>query len=172
MKDHAYTALLILDVQKDLFRSQTKVFREADLLSNLNTLIGKARAANVPVLFVQHCAETYLIRGSEGWELHPELNFTESDTFIHKNHISAFEETPLQDELKKRNIRRVIIGGLATQWCVQTACQDAKKLGYEVVLASDGHSNDDKNAEAIIQDWNQQLSAQGIVVIPTHEIRF
>jgi nicotinamidase/pyrazinamidase len=66
---------------------------------------------------------------------------------------SAFQNTSLQRHLRAIGIRRLFIGGLATDYCVLNTVKDARALGYEVCLLTDGiravnvHPDDGRNAE-------------------------
>jgi nicotinamidase-related amidase len=60
---------------------------------------------------------------------------------VHKQHGKAFEDTPLHAELTGREIGRVILTGLVMHGCVKATCLGGLELGYEVVLAEDGHSS-------------------------------
>jgi nicotinamidase-related amidase len=81
---------------------------------------------------------------------------------IRKRHGSAFEQTPLKAQLDARGVTGLVVTGLVTQGCVRATSLDAKKLGYRVILASDGHSNYHKQAARLIQEWNQKLNEAGV----------
>lgn len=55
-----------------------------------------------------------------------------------KDVYSAFEDTPLHELLQRNHVRRLFIGGLATDYCVIYSVRDARRLGYEVCLLLDG----------------------------------
>ena len=74
---------------------------------------------------------------------------------IHKLHGNAFERTNLKDILEFKGIKGVVITGLVTQGCVRATCIGANSLGYRVILVEDGHSNYSKDADKIIEEWNQ-----------------
>ena len=59
------TALLIIDVQMGMYEESNPVYRGEALLETIGGLIAQARAADVPVIYVQH-------DGSEGHPLHPD----------------------------------------------------------------------------------------------------
>ena len=67
---------------------------------------------------------------------------------------SAFHETPLHRHLQALGVRRVFVGGLATDYCVLNSVKDARKLGYDVFLLTDAiravnvRPADGKEAEA------------------------
>lgn len=50
---------------------------------------------------------------------------------------SAFQDTPLRRHLQALGIRRIFVGGLATDYCVLNSVKDARALGYDVFLLTD-----------------------------------
>jgi nicotinamidase-related amidase len=50
---------------------------------------------------------------------------------------SSFDETDLAQRLSKRGVRRVFVGGLATDYCVKNTVLDAIKEGFQAVLLRD-----------------------------------
>ena len=58
------TALLIVDVQRGLFRRPTPVYRADELLANINMLVDRAHRAAAPVFYVQHSGKTLLPIGT------------------------------------------------------------------------------------------------------------
>lgn len=79
---------------------------------------------------------------------------------------SAFEGTALQRHLKALDVRRLFIGGLATDYCVLHTVEDAIRLGYEVMLLFDGvravdvEAGDGRRAE----ERMLQLGAQSLTL--------
>ena len=53
------------------------------MIANIATLVGRARAEDVPVLWLQH-SDDALPRGSEGWEYVPELERLDTEPLVHK----------------------------------------------------------------------------------------
>ena len=58
-------------------------------------------------------------------------------TTSEKDAYSGFDGTDLGDRLRAQNVRRVFVGGLATDYCVLNTVRDARRLGFEVVLLED-----------------------------------
>jgi nicotinamidase-related amidase len=168
---HAPMALLVIDVQKGLFKKSTPIYEADQLLGNINTLIRRAERAGAPVLYIQH-ANKMLVEGTDDWELHPELERLGTGVAIHKRHGNAFQDTNLREELESRGIRRVVITGLVTHGCVKATCIGAKSQGYEVVLVKDGHSSYSKQAAKLIAEWNEKLSEGTVELGATEEIAF
>jgi nicotinamidase-related amidase len=156
------TALLIIDVQRDLFEKSTPVYQGDLVLKNINALVDRAHVAGVPVFYVQHSTKTTLIEGSSGWQLHPALKPRKTDHFIRKHHGNAFEDTRLKGDLDTLRVSRVVVVGLITDGCVQATCKGAHALGYHVTLVEDAHSTNSAGGEQVIDKWNTKLS-RGIV---------
>ena len=165
-------ALLVIDVQKELFAKSTPIFQADRLLKNINALVARAHQAGAPVFYVQHCAERFLVKGSEGWELHPQMCPTTADGSIYKKKGSALEGTVLGQEMEKKNVGHVVIAGLVTHGCVKTTSLDALRLGYQVTLVSDGHSSYSKQAAEMIEQWNNRLQKAGARLRTTAEFDF
>jgi nicotinamidase/pyrazinamidase len=54
-----------------------------------------------------------------------------------KDAYSGFEGTDLDARLRAQAVRRVFVGGLATDYCVLNTVRDARRLGYEACLLAD-----------------------------------
>lgn len=166
------TALLVIDVQSELFKKSTPIYQAVKLLQNINMLIDRARHAGVPVIFVQHSSEKYLVKGSEGWQLHPDLLLAPEDPVIHKHHPNAFEDTNLRKELEQRKVNTLVLTGMVTHGCVRATCLGALEKGYSVVLVSDAHSSYSKDAPQLIEKWNEELCKRGAEVITAQSVKF
>ena len=165
-------ALLVIDVQQGLFTRSTPIYQAEQLLHNINTLVNRAHRSGAPVVYIQHANQSLLVEGSQDWQLHPQIQPTAADLRIRKRHGSAFQDTQLGQELTARGVRRLVVTGLVTHGCVKATCLDAKRLGYNVVLASDGHSNYSKQALKMIEKWHRKLADAGVTLLPAREIDF
>lgn len=154
------TALLVIDVQNEMFDESNPVYKSERLLENLQALITKARSAEIPVVFVQH-NDGGLVNGTHDWEIHPSVSPQEGDLVIQKWTPDSFHETNLQDELKTKGIENLVITGNQTEMCVDTTCRRAYSLGYDVTLVKDAHGtwdSDSLSAKQIIGHHNEVLS--------------
>ncbi|MEJ5312496.1 MAG: isochorismatase family protein [Anaerolineae bacterium] len=165
-------ALLVIDVQQGLFEKSTPIYKADELLENINTLIGRAHASDVPVFYIQHSDARNLVKGSAGWQLHAQLQSQPKDYIIHKQHGNAFEDTPLGETLRSLHVDTVVVTGLVTHGCVKATCIGAQEAGFNVILVQDGHSSFSKDAADLIEKWNEQLSARQVAVRPAAEITF
>jgi len=160
------TALVVIDVQVGLF-TKKPIYKENELLENINHLTNSARSADIPIIWIQHANEEVLLKGTESYNIHPELSPQDSDLFFHKTVTSAFEETDLHQVLQSKGIKQLVISGTLTNACVKGNCKAAKKLGYSVILAKDAHSmwSDEKTGKEKIDKHNKKLVDDGIVTL-------
>jgi nicotinamidase-related amidase len=171
------TALLVIDLQVGNFEDAAPVYGGSDLLAKISRLIARARAAGVPVVYVQHCGPENAIdqSGTPGWEIHPAIAPEESDVVVQKSRPDAFQGTNLQRELESRGIERLIITGIQTEYCVDTTCRRAYSLGYDVTLVEDAHSTWDTDlltAPQIIAHHNDVLGGWFTELKEASEIEF
>ena len=170
------SALMVIDVQREVVPRALNV---EQVVSNINSLIGKARESGTPVIWVQH-SDDYLIKESEGWEFVPELKPAPGDIRIYKTHASSFEETDLNEELANLGTKHLIITGAQTDFCVNATSNAAVELGFDVTLVSDAHTTEDtpsSTAAELIAEKNAQFEAlsrgdQKIEVLPEEAISF
>ena len=156
------SALLIIDVQLGMFQNDAPVHKGEDLLSTIGGLIARARAAEIPVIYIQHSGGHghRLEPGTPGWPIHPAIAPDDGESVVHKQYPDSFRETNLQEELRARGIGRLVIAGIQTEYCVDTTCRRASSLGYDVTLVEDAHSTwgtDHLRASQIIDHHNQVL---------------
>ena len=100
LENRPRTALLVIDVQNGVVGS---AFERDRVIANIQTLVDKARAEHVPVLWVQH-SDDGLPRGSEGWEYVPELKRLDTEPLVHKTYGDSFEATDLEELLAERSV--------------------------------------------------------------------
>ncbi len=169
-------ALLLIDIQQGMFGPDEICHEPERLLINATSLLSRARAAGVPVFHVQHCeTEGSFAPKTAGWHIRPEVAPRDGEPVTEKWACSSFYNTGLDERLRAAGIGRLVIAGLQTDFCIDTACRVAQSLGYTVTLVGDAHSTMDNGvlkAEQIIRHHNRVLS--GIVerVAPAAEIAF
>jgi nicotinamidase-related amidase len=174
-------ALSIIDVQVGIIEG-FHAYRGREVLEQINKLLAKARASNIPIIYVQHDGEKGhpLEVGSEGWQIHPEIKPHQEDLIIRKRASDSFFETSLQRELEARGIKHLIVTGCMTEYCVDTTSRRAISIGYDVTLVSDAHTTIDNKlltAAQIIAHHNALLDgfaagSHAITVKPADEVIF
>jgi nicotinamidase-related amidase len=171
------TAVLVVDTQNDMLTGETPVYQAEEVVARIQSLLERARAANIPVLYVQHAeAEgAPLEPNTVGWQIHANITPHEGETIIHKRRPDSFQDTPLQQELEARGIGTLVIAGLQTEMCIDTTCRRAYGLGYKVILAADAHSTWDNgiiSAPQIIAHHNTTLGGFFTTPRNTDDITF
>ncbi len=139
LSDRPNTALVVIDVQNGVVGG---AHERDQVVANISTLVGKARADGVPVVWVQHSGEN-LEQGSEAWQLVPELDRQESEPLVHKTFADSFEDTDLEDVLAKAGIGRLFVSGAQTDECIRSTIHGAFVRGYDVTLVGDAHTTED-----------------------------
>ncbi|MCB0215189.1 MAG: isochorismatase family protein [Chloroflexi bacterium] len=130
--------LLVVDVQAGVVRDAWDVPR---VVANLARLVERARAAGLPVIWVQH-ADEELIHGSPDWQWVPELVPAAGELRIDKQHNSAFEQTALEEALAELGASRIVLAGAATNWCIRATAHGALDRGYDLTLIEDAHTTE------------------------------
>ncbi|MCQ3973615.1 MAG: cysteine hydrolase [Anaerolineae bacterium] len=141
-----------------MFTQGEAVFGAEALLRKMSYLIAKARAARAPVIYV---------RNNGGFNdpdlyIHPAVSPIAGEAIIQKHTPDAFFETGLRWELELRQVKRLIIMGLQTEFCIDATSHRAFALGYELILVKDGHSTFDtpeQSAVEIIARYNREWGA-------------
>ena len=145
-------ALIVVDVQNDFCPGGTLAVPHGDdVIEPLNQLIDEFLERGAPVYksrdwhtpTTKHFAAyggtwpVHCVQNTEGAEFHPELRDDPRITVISKglgdtDCYSAFDETDLATQLHRQNVEEVVVGGLATDYCVKNTVLDALKNGFKV----------------------------------------
>ncbi len=167
-------ALLVADIQNDFLPGGALgVVHGDEVLPVLIRYMSSFSQRGLPVFVSRdwhppnHCSfreqggiwPTHCVAGSKGAEFHPDFRLPPSAIIISKatdpgkEAYSAFEGTDLDKRLREAGVRRLFIGGLATDYCGLNTVRDAVQHGYAVVLLVDGiravnlHPDDGRKAE-------------------------
>ena len=133
-------ALLIIDMQQALCEGDGAAWQTDVVIERINALAARARAAGVPVIWVQHESADELPLHSRGWQLADGLEHRTDDHRVRKTTPDSFLRTDLQALLGRLQIQRLIICGMHTEFCVDTTTRRALALGYPVTLVADAHT--------------------------------
>lgn len=151
-------ALLIVDVQNDFLPGGSLAVRRGDeVVPVLNRYVRAFEAHGLPLYATRdwhperHCSfhaqggpwPPHCMAGTRGAEFAAQLSLPPSAVIIskattpEKDAYSGFQDTDLDQRLRAAAVRRLFIGGLATDYCVLNTVRDALRLGYEVFLLTD-----------------------------------
>ena len=148
--DKCDTALLLIDVINDL------AFPEADgmlpaartMATRLLKLKKRVRRAGIPAIYVndnfgkwksdfrrtiEHCLESK----SKGREIVKVLRPADDDYFVLKPKHSGFFSSTLETLLRYLGAERLILGGIAGNFCVLFTANDAYMRDYELLIPED-----------------------------------
>lgn len=158
------SALLIVDLQRDFCAGGALAVPDADaIVEGINRLADAAVREGRPVYASRdwHPADSphfarnggrwpdHCIQDTEGARFHPGLRLPASALIVSKGDSSrdphgydAFEGrlsdgSPLADDLRRRGVRRVVVVGLATDYCVKNSVWGARRAGFEVTVVTD-----------------------------------
>ena len=142
LRDRPNTALLVVDVQNGVVAESAN---RDSVIANINSLVDRARAEGVPVVWVQH-NDDGLPRGSEEWEYVPELVRRDEEPLVHKSYGDSFEDTNLESLLAQLAVGRLVVTGAQTDACIRSTLHGAFVRGYDVTLVGDAHATEDLTA--------------------------
>ena len=138
-------ALLIIDVQVGAPNDPPRLHLDR-VIERINRLAHATRESGGVVIFIQHDGPPghRLEPHTPGWALMPTLERHPVDVIVRKTASDAFYETGLDDMLKREGAKQLLVTGVASEMCVDTTIRAAASRGYQVVVASDGHTTRDK----------------------------
>ena len=142
LENRPNTALLVVDVQNGVVAGAHE--RDA-VVANVGSLVEKARREQVPVVWVQHSDEG-LARGSDAWQIVPELTPGDAERLVEKSFADGFEDTTLETVLSGLDVGRLVVVGAQTDECIRSTLHGALVRGYDATLVSDAHTTEDLTA--------------------------
>ena len=148
------TALVLIDLQNSTVARQLAPYPSADVVRNSVRIADALRSKAGSVIFVRVSLTEILrlpvdapfSRGNtpppaNASELVPEAAVQPADLVITKRQWGAFYGTDLEQQLRRRNIRTIILGGIATNFGVESTARAAFDRGYQLVFAEDAMSS-------------------------------
>jgi len=145
--DRPNTALLVIDMQNDVVGG---AYETARVVANINSLITKARAEGVPVVWVQH-ADEGLVADTDGWKIVADLVPGDGEALVHKNYGDSFAATDLESILASADLGRLVVTGAQTDACIRSTLHGALTRGYDVTLVGDAHTTED------MREWGSPI---------------
>jgi nicotinamidase-related amidase len=136
--------LLVIDVQQAMFGA-AEPYEGRAVVARIAALIARARAAKVPVFYVQHDggAGDEFDKNGSGFPLLSEIAPEPGDSVTVKKRCSAFYDTALDASLRAAGVDFLVVCGMQTEYCVDTTVRSAFERGYRVTVACDAHTTFD-----------------------------
>jgi nicotinamidase/pyrazinamidase len=151
-------ALIIVDIQNDFLTGGSLAVPDGDaVIPVINAWILRFRAAGLPIVATRdwhpadHCSfrdqggpwPPHCVVGTKGAEffrglvLPPDALIHSKATRRDKEAYSSFEDADFGSQLRQMGIARLLVGGLAADYCVRATVLDGLKEGFRVVLLVD-----------------------------------
>lgn len=152
-------ALLVVDTQNDFMPGGALGVDGGDeIVPLVNRLVRQFHDAGLPIVFSRdwhpeaHCSfeeqggpwPPHCVQGSIGAEFFPAIHIPEDAIIVSKasraeeEAYSAFQGTDLAELLNRKGVSRLLIVGLATDYCVLASARDALKKGFEIIVLEEG----------------------------------
>lgn len=151
--DPKTTALVLIDLQKAIVASPLQPRSSADVVGASRALADRFRAAGAPVVLVHVTwAKDYRdwpttpvdqpVARPEGGMPDDADHFVDGllhdgDLVVTKRNWGAFHGTDLDLQLRRRGIKTIVLGGIATNFGVESTARNAYELNYALVIAED-----------------------------------
>jgi nicotinamidase-related amidase len=138
-------AFLVVDLQRGVL-ADDGTWDPEGVVTRTAGLVDRARAADVPVVWVQHNSDE-LQSGSEVWQLAEGLEPAVEEPVVQKRYGDSFEDTDLTEVLAGLGVEHLVVAGAQTDACIRSTIHGAVTRGYDVTLVSDCHTTGELPAE-------------------------
>jgi nicotinamidase/pyrazinamidase len=184
-KPDRQTALIVVDVQNDFCPGGALAVPEGDrVVPILNRYIRSFLKNGMPVYATRdwhppdHCSfkpqggtwPVHCVQDTAGSRFHPQLALPKEAAIISKatdlreDAYSGFQGTDLAQRLKSQGIRKILVGGLATDYCVKSTVLDGLKAGFIVYFLPDA------SRAVNVNPGDGQKAVQEMLAAGAHEL--
>lgn len=153
--DPKSTALVLIDLQHGIVGRPLAPHSAADVIARAAQLAAALRAKGGTVAYVRvdvaqvlHLPVDAPTRDPSAppppaiaSEIVPESGYQPTDLLITKRQWGAFYGTELDQQLRRRRIRTIVLGGVATNFGVESTARAAFDRGYELIFVDDAMSS-------------------------------
>jgi len=184
------SCLIVVDVQRDFMPGGALPVPQGDIIIDpLNRLIELFSSKGLSIVFTRdwhprdhisfsdrggpwppHC-----VMNTSGAEFHPNLRAPHNVIIISKGTerdkeaYSGFQGTNLHDILLEKGIKRLFIGGVATEYCVKSTVLDALEIGFETIVVEEAIKGIRREDEIRAKE---EMIDSGAILASINEIRF
>ncbi|MGO4619675.1 isochorismatase family protein [Ensifer sp. 2YAB10] len=136
-------ALLLVDVQRAFISGPEAVPGHFDLQRAVGILLRQARAAGVPVIFLQNDGPEGAPDEpkTDGWELF--FPAEAGEAVVRKRKDDGFDGTDLEELLRAGKVETIAICGMLSEMCLAATARSAMAKDFTVILANDAHATYD-----------------------------
>jgi nicotinamidase-related amidase len=147
----ATTAVVLIDLQQAVVAREVAPHSAADVVARAAALADRFRQAGSLIVFVRVDLANFIRPNADipfgdpnspppppnASELVEALRREPTDLVVTKRSWDAFVGTDLERQLRERNIRTIVLGGISTNIGVESTARTAAALGFDVVLVED-----------------------------------
>jgi|SRR5450432_344977 len=153
--DPKSTALVLIDLQNGIVGRTLAPHSASDVVARAGQLAAALRANGGTVVYVRVDVADVLrlpvdapmrdpnapppLPGAS--QLVAESGYQAGDLLITKRQWGAFYGTELDQQLRRRKVQTIILGGIATNFGVESTARDAFDRGYELIFVEDAMSS-------------------------------
>ena len=152
------TALVVVDIQNDFCPGGAlAVTNGDDVIQPANRLIGHFRRHGAPLFYTRdwhpanHCSfkdcggpwPAHCVQGTPGAAFHGDLEVPDDAVILNKawrpdsEDFSGKSSSELFPRLAQAAVRRIVLVGLATEYCIKATAHEARAEGFEVIVITD-----------------------------------
>jgi nicotinamidase-related amidase len=163
------TALLLMDLQAGILAMLPEGADARGLLSNAAKAIATARSNGIPVIYVvvgfrQGAPEVSMNNKSFGasrekfaatdmnafMQVHPDIAPADGEITVTKRRVSAFTGSDLEVILRAKDIKHLVLGGVATSGCVLSTVREAADKDYRLTILADCCADGDQQVHEML----------------------
>jgi nicotinamidase-related amidase len=153
--DAKTTALVLIDLQNAIVSRDTAPYAARDVVARSAKLAEAVRGVGGTVVYVHVLLGEFAVSQNvdkarpqpatplppSASEIAPEAGMREGDVLIAKRQWGAFYATNMDQALRRRGVKTIVIGGIATNMGVESTARSAHEHGYDLVFAEDAMSS-------------------------------
>ena len=153
--DPKTTALVLIDLQNGIIGRNTFPYSTTEVQAHSAQLAAALRAKGGTAVYVRVDVDDILFLPADApgrdpnapkppasaSELSPDCGYQQGDVLITKRQWGAFYDTGLDQQLRRRRVRTILLGGIATNIGVESTARAAFDMGYELIFVEDAMSS-------------------------------
>ncbi|NCC08417.1 MAG: cysteine hydrolase [Clostridia bacterium] len=150
--------LLIVDAQTKIVTRELYDYER--FVENVQRLIFTARENGVEVVYIRHDDGTELTKGVDGFEIFKAFAPQPNEKIFDKTVNSAFKSSGLNEYLRSKNEKTVMIAGLQTDYCIDATIKCGFEHNFEMLVPAHCNTtldNEHMTAEQSYKYYNEKM---------------
>jgi nicotinamidase-related amidase len=136
------TALLLVDIQNDYFpNGKMELEGSVEASQKAKQLLSYFREKSLPIFHIQHISTrsgaTFFLPNTEGVQINKNVEPFPNEVVIQKNYPNSFRDTKLMEQLRDKEVNRLVICGMMTHMCIDATVRAAFDFGFECIVTHD-----------------------------------